>query len=247
MTKQNEWIDFFKGEARQYHTEIFTKNTKAEVDFLIEAFNLPEGSALLDLGCGIGRHTIPLAEKGFKMTGLDISADMLEIAKANANKTGVDIHWIEMDAKNFSAEPQFDAAICLCEGALCLLGSEDDPFERDIQVLKNIFNALKPGARLIVNVLSAFRVIREIKQEDIKSGRFDPLTMTELGEMEFEIDGRKQKVITRERYYTPTEFRLILKAAGFEVEELWGGEAGSWNKQPVRLEEFELMAVARKP
>jgi hypothetical protein len=46
--------------------------------------------------------------------------------------------------------------------------------------------------------------------------------------------------------YTPTEFALMLRIAGFTVENIWGGTAGNWRRGPMDLDEYELMAVARK-
>jgi hypothetical protein len=46
--------------------------------------------------------------------------------------------------------------------------------------------------------------------------------------------------------YTPTEFTLMLRVAGSVVEQVWGGTAGNWRREPMDLDEYELMAVARK-
>ena len=51
----------------------------------------------------------------------------------------------------YSSEPIFDAAIGLCEGTMGLLGQGDDPIERDLAVLRNVYAALKPNGQFIVN------------------------------------------------------------------------------------------------
>jgi hypothetical protein len=56
----------------------------------------------------------------------------------------------------------------------------------------------------------------------------------------------KKKIKVRERSYTPPELRRILQIAGFQVESIFGGTAGSWNKQTPKLDEYELMAISRK-
>ena len=52
----------------------FTKNTVAEVDFVLEELSLPPGSRILDVGCGTGRHAVELARRGYQITGVDISS-----------------------------------------------------------------------------------------------------------------------------------------------------------------------------
>ena len=91
----------------------FTKNTVAEVDFLLEELNLPSGSSILDIGCGTGRHSVELARRGYQVTGVDISFRMLAEAEKAAKEVGVEVEFIHADATRFSSEKLFDAAICL--------------------------------------------------------------------------------------------------------------------------------------
>jgi ubiquinone/menaquinone biosynthesis C-methylase UbiE len=56
---------------------------------------------VLEIGCGTGRVTIPLAAAGVVITGLDVSASMLEEAKRKAERPGLCINWIEADGRNF--------------------------------------------------------------------------------------------------------------------------------------------------
>jgi len=52
MSPKSEWQEFFDGHAPVYNENCFTKNTLAEVDFLIEALELKPGASVLDVGCG---------------------------------------------------------------------------------------------------------------------------------------------------------------------------------------------------
>ena len=72
MTDQpskNQWEEFFDGHASSYMDNSFTKNTVAEVDFILEELRLPSASHILDMGCGTGRHAIELASRGYRVTG----------------------------------------------------------------------------------------------------------------------------------------------------------------------------------
>ncbi len=245
MAETNSWRDYFDSHAARYMLNPFTYGTLKEIDFLVEELALPKGSRILDIGCGTGRHSIGLAKHGYNMTGVDISSGMLAEAKDAAKDEGVKIELVSADAAEYRSEPVFDAAICLCEGAFCLLGEGDDPHERDLTILRNIFAALKPGAKFILTALNGCMPIRQYTQEDIDRGIFDPVTLVETHLME--MDDSEDILVVRERSYTPPELVLLFRIAGFKVENVWGGTAGNWGKRPLDPDEMEVMVTARKP
>lgn len=81
MSDAHPWVRFFDGHASQYLQNKFTNNTVAEVDFLLRELALAPQSEILDVGCGVGRHAIELARRGHNVTGIDISAGMLDEAR----------------------------------------------------------------------------------------------------------------------------------------------------------------------
>jgi len=240
-----QWENFFQHEAEQYDDEPFVQATEEEVAFLIEQLNLPKGASILDVGCGTGRHSVALAQHGFAVTGIDLSEDMLKKARARATASNTHPTFLQCDATKYASEPVFDAAIGLCEGAMGLLGRSDDPIERDLTVLRNVYAALAPKGQFIVNALNVFRVVLQVGHNE-EADTFDVMSQTTLNTMVFETPEGPVEIPCRERMYTPTEFSLMLRAAGFTVEHIWGGTAGNWRRGPMSLDEYELMAVARK-
>ena len=77
MKEKSTWEEFFDAYAPVYEDNAFTKNTIREVDFLIEELALPPGGSILDVGCGTVPHSIELARRGYSVTGLDLSRQML--------------------------------------------------------------------------------------------------------------------------------------------------------------------------
>ncbi|MBN1147824.1 MAG: methyltransferase domain-containing protein [Anaerolineales bacterium] len=216
------------------------------MDFLVEELRLPEGSSILDIGCGVGRHSVELARRGYKVTGVDISGGMLAEAQKAASAANVQVEWIQANATGFQAARQYDAAICLCEGTFGLVTLDEDPEAHDAAILHNICAALKPGAPFILNALNGLRAIREFSQEDVKSGRFDPLTLVEIYPMEYETPQGTQSMLVREKKRLPGELAALCRQCGFDVEHIWGGTAGNWRRDMVDLDEIEMMIVARK-
>lgn len=246
MRKRNEWEEFFDGHAPAYMENVFTKNTLAEVDFIIEELKLPQGIRILDMGCGTGRHSVELAKRGYSVTGVDLSSVMLAQAKEATSKAGVEVEWIHADATEFETGIPFDAAICLCEGAFGLLGMNDDPLQHDMSILRNINKSLKPNSPLMMTVLNGLALIRKYKEEDVEKGVFDPVTLAEVYPMEYDTPDGKKSLMVRERGFTPTELRLMLGQTGFEVKHIWGGTAGKWGRRKIDLDEIEIMVIATK-
>jgi SAM-dependent methyltransferase len=244
MSSQSEWQVFFDAHAPHYMQNCFVTNTLAEVAFLIEELGLAPGATILDIGCGTGRHAVELARRGYRVTGVDLSAGMLAEAQKAANAAGVMVEWVQSDAARFTPTQSYDAAICLCEGAFGLLGSADDPVEQPLAILRSIAAALKPRAKALLTVLNACRMIRAHSQQDVERGTFDPLTLVESGAMP-PADGQPP-VPTRERGFVATEIRLLAQLAGLDVLHLYGGTAGAWNRAALNLDEYELMIVAQK-
>ncbi len=240
------WREFFDSYAPQYMNEPFTADSIEETEFLLEILELPDGASILDVGCGTGRHAVQLAIRGFAVTGLDLSAGMLAEAAQAAEQAGVEVEFIQADATDFTLDRSFDAAICLCEGAFTLVGS-DDAFEHDPAILRSVLHVLKPGAPFVLTASNGMRLIRDATAEQVAKGAFDPATLTVSYSMEWQSPDGPRSVPVRERGYVPSELRLLCRAEGFIVEHVWGGTAGAWGRRPVDLDEWEIMVVMRRP
>lgn len=244
MTEKSTWEAFFDAHAPIYEDNVFTRNTIPEVDFLLEELSLQPGGSILDVGCGTGRHAIELARRGYSVTGLDLSSEMLARAASAAKTAEVRVEWIHSDATTFSSPRRFDAAVCLCEGAFGLLGPGDDPIEQPLSILRNVSRSLKPRAKALFTVLNAAAMLRKYQNKDVAEGRFDPLSMVESSE--YPPREGLPAVAVRERGFVPTELVLLFRLAGMSVVNMWGGTAGNWGRRTLDLDEIEIMIVARK-
>jgi SAM-dependent methyltransferase len=103
---------------------------------------------VLDLACGYGRHAIPLAERGFDVTGYDLSELFLERALADAAARGVAVRWVRGDMRALPFDAEFDAVI----NAFTAFGYFADEAD-DVETLRRVRRALAPGGRFLLETL----------------------------------------------------------------------------------------------
>ncbi len=140
----------------------------------------------------------------------------------------------------------FDAAISLCEGGFGLIAQGEDAEAHDLAILKNIAAHLKPAAPFLLTALNGYQVIRQMKDEHVQAGRFDPATMVSNYEDQFDLPEGPKIVNIHERLFIPPEMVKLLAQAGLRCDRVFGGTAGSWGQRPLSLDEIEVMYVCRK-
>ena len=219
----------------------FTKGTDQEVEFLAEVLQLAPRHKLLDVACGPGRHTIALGRKGYKVVGVDLSDKLLNIARKSAELEGVKgVEFVKSDARDIPYQDEFDAAICLCEGAFGLLASDME----NERVLSSIFRALKPGGKMALTALSLLYLLRH--EDDLSA--FDPQTnqLERIERIEVE-EGGEELFRIHERYYDFPGLKLQLERIGFRHILGFGCRAGDYARRAITVDDMEILAYAEKP
>jgi 2-polyprenyl-3-methyl-5-hydroxy-6-metoxy-1,4-benzoquinol methylase len=242
----SNWQEFFDLQAASYDQNDFTRNTSVEIQFILKQTELPAGASVLDIGCGTGRHSIKLAEAGFDVTGVDFSEQMIYHADKRARDAGVSPNFIHADFRQYESGPDFDLALCLCEGPINLIGLEEDPVAHAVTLFQRTAAALKPNGWFVFTALNAYSQIRHMTDEDVAAGGFDPTTMVATYVNDMETPVGLQHVYVRERLFFPPEIMAMLHHAGFNLLRVLGGTAGEWGDRPVKLDEIEVLYLARK-
>lgn len=224
------------GEA--YLRYSFTKGTAQEVAFLLDLLALPRGARVLDVGCGPGRHAVPLAQAGLAVTGVDVSRRFLDIAADAARAAGVGAAFFHVDARAMPFDDEFDAVVSICEGAFGLMAGDDST------VLKRMAEAVKRGGRVVLTAFSALYEAshpREGATFDADAGVVHEVTTVK------DEAGADHEVDLWTSVYTARELRLMALGVGLVPEAVWAVEPGAFGKTPPDLDHPELMLVARRP
>ncbi len=222
--------------GRAYLRYSFTKGTVQEVEHLVDALELREGMRLLDVGCGPGRHAHELARRGMRVHGIDISRRFVDIAREDAPPGAT---FERLDARELPFDREFDAVICLCQGAFGLMTADG----HDRTVLAGMSRALRSGGRLALSAFSSYFVVKhwEGAEFDADSGVNHELT---------ELRDEDGEVVPAELWtgcYTPRELRLLCDATGLVVDRISSVEPGAYGDDPPTVDTAEFLLIAHTP
>jgi len=218
-----------------YDRYAHTKGTVQEVDHVISVLGLVPGERILDVGCGTGRHAIELAGRGIDVHGVDISQRFIDIARSRSSGATFE----RADARALEFDGEFDAVICLCQGAFGMMTAGGD----DGAVVAGMARALRRGGRL---ALSSFNAYFAVKYHD--GAEFDAATGVSHETTEIRSEsGEVRSVDLWTGCYTPRELRLLLAAHGFEVDSISSVEPGAYGVAPATTESPEFLALAHLP
>jgi len=209
----------------QYLTGLFKRHGIRPVD-------------ILDIGCGTGNVTIPLAEMGYKTVGLDISPEMLSIAEEKARSRGLSVTWVRQDMKTADLGGlKFDLVISMTD-SLNYLSSGNEL----LKVFRRVKTLLRDGGWFVFDLNSAFK-IREVfgnnvftlLEEDITyiwQNHYRPDTGTCMMELTFfvrEKDGKYRRFSEehQETGFETEEVSRLLTKAGFKVDAVYGEDSFS--------------------
>lgn len=230
---QPEWFEtFFQGVAVEFWNRAMPSAlTLMEVDFLEKALAPPPGASLLDIPCGSGRHSVELARRGYRMTGIDLSADFLKAARARAAEDHfqVDLRQADMRRSGLDADA-FDGAFCF--------GNSFPYLDRPgaVAFLAALSRAIRPGGRLVIDtgcaaesILPALLPQRWHRYDDIiVMSKASYIAAASRLDIDYTfIQGGKIETRPSSSYvFTVAELTRMLADAGFEVGSLNGGFAG---------------------
>ncbi|MEH6309117.1 class I SAM-dependent methyltransferase [Olivibacter sp. CPCC 100613] len=192
---------------------------------------IPNSGKILDLCCGIGRHALEFARKGYQVTAVDITKDYLDTAKLKAEKEGLDITFIRENMRDFCAPNSFDLIVNLCTSFGYM-----DTIEEDLQVLRNVHSSLKQNGIFLMELLGKEVIARNFKEneefeEDGKKVVAESRIVDDWNKLIckrtiFDNDGPKQITVAH-RLYSAKELTTYLFQIGFRDINVFGDFGGN--------------------
>ncbi len=246
MSAPPNWYEtFFHGVTLDlWRRAIPPEQTTAEADFLIQNLNCEPGVRLLDVPCGNGRLAFELANRGYRVTGIDLAEEFIEEARAAAHDGATAVEFILGDMRNIEGLGVYDGAFCFGNSFGFLEYADMEKF------LAGVARALKPGARFIINTaMTAESVLPDFEEQSCHEMGDIVMTIRERyvaeescvdSEYIFERSGKTDSRKAKHWIYTVAEIRRMLERAGFEIVNC----AGSLKGEPFKLGSRELFVVS---
>ena len=223
------------------------ERTAAEVNGVVGLLGLAPGARLLDLCCGHGRHAVPLAQLGYRVTGLDLSRTLLARAAAAAGEQGQRVGLVEADMRRLPfADGSFDAVLNLFHA----FGYLEDEAQDEL-VLAEVARVLAPGGRFLQEVANREALVRgwhdsEIARHDdglivLQERTLDLRTSRDVVRYTLlDTDGRRATREASIRLYTLTELETMLGRAGLELLAVFGDLDGG----PLELDSSFVVTLS---
>lgn len=220
---------------------------------LLALLGLRAGQRLLDVGCGAGRYARAFAARGLRVTGVDLSAEMLEEARSRSpNLPGMPIY-LQADARALPFAAQFEGAVSLFTS----LGYFDRR-QDDLAILRGVARALVPGGAFLLDYLNPAHVRSTlVPDEQVAIVGYDVHQLRSIEESAAGPVVLKRTVVRRHgarrveaelfervRLYEPAEIDALLAEAGLVVE---GDRRGDLDGAPYTASSERQVRVARKP
>jgi SAM-dependent methyltransferase len=244
------WQTFFNDVFLQIWAPIVTPEQTAQTVAGIQAaLKLEPGAEILDLACGQGRIAVPLAQAGYRLTGLDYAERLLEAAQQAAADAGVQIAFHHADMREIPVawKGRFDAVVNIWTA----FGYFESDAE-DQKVLAGVAMALKPGGQFLIDVAHRDRIARDFMARDwreLPDGSplwtqriFDPISGITGEDVSWLADGQIHRRSFRVRTYTATELTRMLQGAGLQPTAYYG----DWELNPFKFDSRRLIILSAK-
>jgi len=237
---------FWKTWGSMIFTSKRIEDAAGEIDKVIDLLKLAPGDNVLDLCCGVGRHSLELTRRGFQVTGVDRTEQYLNKASEQAEREGLNVEFIREDMRTFCRPDTFNATISMFTS----FSYFEDP-EEDRQVVLNVYRSLKAGGVFLLEMHGKETLARIFREKDWSETNgvfilYDRKVSQNWGWMENRWimfkDNKHTESIFSHRLYAATELIALLTGCGFSSVDIYGSLDGD----PYDHKAQRLIAIGHK-
>jgi SAM-dependent methyltransferase len=244
---QAEWYkDFFRGVALDvWRGAVPPEQTRAEADFLERVLERSPGARLLDVPCGNGRHSLELASRGYRTTGVDIAEEFVCEAQTRA-ASGLQAEFLLGDMRHLPWQSEFNGAFCFGNS----FGYTEHKGTMDF--LSALSRTLQRGSRFVLETgLAAESILPKLQERGwvqindilfLSARRYEAAESRLYIQYTFVRDDKQETREAWQQVYTVAEIRRLLEQAGLGTLALYS----SLDQQPYQLGSPRLILVAEK-
>lgn len=228
-------------------TEDQWHKASGRVDSVVKLLKLPPAGSVLYHCCGPGRHSLEFARRGYNVTGVDRTSRYIEEAKRRARAEGLFVDFVLSDIRDYSQPGRFDAAVNLFTSFGYFEDAEDDK-----KVVRNLYESLKPGGRLLIEAMGKEILARIFRERDWHREDDGSYLLQERKilqnwswiENKWTLikEGQAFELEFAYRPYSATEMTNLLLEAGFKSVTIFG----HLSEIPYDHEAKRLVAIALK-
>ena len=245
--KDSGWWDDFFPAFRPLFGMITPKATNAQARYIMKKLDLRPGKKFLDCPCGIGRISLPLAKKGIRVTGVDITESYLDELSRTSKRRGLKIALLHADMRRIHYNSEFDAAGNLWTSFGFFKKESDNRL-----AIKKMYQSLKPGGKFMLHVINRDWIMANYRErgwqevagvKSLEERYFDYSTSVNHGTWRLIKDGDEKVFDVPLRMYSFHELVAMFESVGFANIEGYG----SLKDDPIDRDRQMMFIIGTKP
>ncbi len=228
-----------------YKDSLKPEKTKQQCNYIAEQCKLNGKEKILDLACGHGRHSIEFCKRNYKVEGIDINENFINLAKEKSQEKGLDAQFSKADILEIEYKNKFDVVLFLFNS----LGFFDRKDAK--KIFKKINRSLVKGGKAFIDCKNRDHIIKEIKPYEVyEKGKdlmidrlsFNPIEGTTTNNRTYIKDGKRYESPFTMYSYNYSDIERFLRGTDLKIKKVLGG----WKNDKFGSDSRRIILILEK-